>query len=123
MYDVISERLILMQTITLNNGDKTMTNNKQQTVTVEAGSYGVCKNGSYWFKTIIQDWGCRRGKRGDLAFITAAHVTVNADGSATVDNGAAFAALSTAALRSGNGVCFCRFAGSEVNVMGCPESF
>lgn len=74
----------------------------QETVNVAAGSFGVCKNGSYWFKTRGWNYSVERGVRSELAFINADNVTINADGTATVKLWAANKALSDAAYRTPN---------------------
>ena len=73
---------------------------RNSTYTFAAGSFGVCKNGSYYFKTRGWNYAVERPVKCDLAFVKPEFVTVNDDGTATVNAYAADKALSDAVFHS-----------------------
>lgn len=65
-------------------------------LTFAAGSFGVCKNGAYWIKTKGYSEGIDRPIKTDLAFVPAADVTDNGDGTISVNQWAANKAIDKA---------------------------
>lgn len=73
---------------------------RNSTYSFSAGSFGVCKNGSYYFKTRGWNYAVERPVNCQLAFIRAEFVTVNEDGTVSVNAYEADKALNDAIFRT-----------------------
>lgn len=69
---------------------------KSTLLTFAAGTFGICKNGAYWLKTKGYSEGIDRPIKTDLAFVDAKDVTLNDDGTISVNQFAANKALDKA---------------------------